>query len=124
MTANVSVATSPTAFDLSVETLIIGAGACGLIAALSAHEAGQNALVIEADAMPSGSTALSAGLIPAAESKTQNAAGIHDSPEQFARDIQAKAHGENDQADPFGPARTSVAEAKTRIGHCGILRHT
>jgi len=98
MTANVSVATSPTAFDLSVETLIIGAGACGLIAALSAHEAGQNALVIEADAMPSGSTALSAGLIPAAESKTQNAAGIHDSPEQFARDIQAKAHGENDQA--------------------------
>ena len=98
MTANVSVGTSPAAFDLSVETLIIGAGACGLIAALSAHEVGQNVLVIEADEVPSGSTALSAGLIPAAETKIQNVAGIHDSPERFARDIQVKAHGENDQA--------------------------
>ncbi|WP_293451207.1 FAD-dependent oxidoreductase [Planktotalea sp.] len=98
MTANVSVSASPTAFDLSVETLIIGAGACGLIAALSAHKVGQSVLVIEADAVPSGSTALSAGLIPAAGTKIQNAAGIDDSAEQFARDIQAKAHGENDQA--------------------------
>ena len=27
-------------YDLDVETLIIGAGACGMIAALAAHEAG------------------------------------------------------------------------------------
>lgn len=98
MMAKVSVATPPMAFDLEVETLIIGAGACGLIAALSAHEAGQSVLVIEADAVPSGSTALSAGLIPAAGTKIQNATGIHDSVELFALDIQAKAHGENDQA--------------------------
>lgn len=88
----------PKQFDLTVETLIIGAGACGLIAALSAQEAGQEVLVIEADAVPSGSTALSAGLIPAAGTKLQQAAGIEDSPAQFVADIQAKAHGENDQA--------------------------
>ncbi|WP_106609532.1 FAD-dependent oxidoreductase [Shimia abyssi] len=87
----------PDSFDLEVELLIIGAGACGLIAALSAKEAGQEVLVIEADAVPSGSTALSAGLIPAAGTKLQQAAGIDDNPAQFAADIQAKAHGENDQ---------------------------
>lgn len=87
----------PRSFDLEVEVLIIGAGACGLIAALSAHESGQDVLVIEADALPSGSTALSAGLIPAAGTKLQQAAGIADSSDQFAADIQAKAHGENDQ---------------------------
>ena len=88
----------PESFELEVETLIIGAGACGLIAALSAKEAGQEVLVIEADAVPSGSTALSAGLIPAAGTQLQRAAGIDDSPAQFAADIQAKARGENDQA--------------------------
>ncbi|MEM7547625.1 MAG: FAD-dependent oxidoreductase [Pseudomonadota bacterium] len=88
----------PNGFDLSVETLIIGAGACGLVAALSAHEAGEEVLVIEADALPSGSTALSAGLIPAAGTRLQEAAGIADSPARFAADIQAKAAGENDPA--------------------------
>ncbi|MDJ0821635.1 MAG: FAD-dependent oxidoreductase [Paracoccaceae bacterium] len=88
----------PASFDLDCETLIIGAGACGLVAALAAHEAGQEVLVIEADAVPSGSTALSAGLIPAAGTKAQAAAGIDDTPALFAQDIQAKAHGENEQA--------------------------
>ena len=88
----------PQKFDFAVETLIVGAGACGLIAALSAMEAGQEVLVIEADAVPSGSTALSAGLIPAAGTKVQKAAAIKDSPALFAVDIQAKAHQENNQA--------------------------
>ena len=87
----------PQKFDFAVETLIVGAGACGLIAALSAMEAGQEVLVIEADAVPSGSTALSAGLIPAAGTKVQKAAAIKDSPALFAVDIQAKAHQKNNQ---------------------------
>ncbi len=83
-------------FDLDVQTLILGAGACGLIAALAATEAGQEVLVIERDAVPSGSTALSAGLIPAAGTRWQRAAGIEDSPELFAADIMAKAKDEPD----------------------------
>ena len=91
-------APAPEGFDLECGTLIIGAGACGLVAALSAKEAGHDVLVVEADAVPSGSTALSAGLIPAAGTRAQTGAGIDDSPELFARDIQAKAHGENEAA--------------------------
>lgn len=91
-------ASPPPAFDIDCETLIIGAGACGLVAALSAREAGQQVLVIEADATPSGSTALSAGLIPAAGTALQRAAGIEDSAARFAADIQSKAKGENEQA--------------------------
>ncbi|AGI69085.1 fumarate reductase/succinate dehydrogenaseflavoprotein domain protein [Octadecabacter antarcticus 307] len=89
------VAPPPTSFDIQIGTLIIGAGACGMVAALSAHEAGQDVLLIEADAVPTGSTALSAGLIPAAGTRLQKAAGITDTPAQFVKDIQAKAHDEN-----------------------------
>ncbi|MEM7489458.1 MAG: FAD-dependent oxidoreductase, partial [Pseudomonadota bacterium] len=89
---------APKAFDLDVPVLIVGAGACGLVAALAAKEAGAAPLVIEADPVPAGSTALSAGLIPAAGTALQRAAGIEDDPTIFAADIQAKANGENPQA--------------------------
>ena len=95
--SQIETAAPPQAFDLDTGTLIIGAGACGMVAALSAREMGQDVLVIEADAVPGGSTALSAGLIPAAGTKLQKAAGIEDSTALFADDIQSKAKGENDQ---------------------------
>ncbi|MCV2888765.1 FAD-dependent oxidoreductase [Ruegeria aquimaris] len=90
------IAPPPARFDIACQTLIIGAGACGLVAALAAREAGQEVLVIEADALPRGSTALSAGLIPAPGTAMQRAAGIEDSATLFAQDIQAKAKGQND----------------------------
>lgn len=82
-------------FDLSTHTLIIGAGACGLIAALAASENTKDIIVVEADPLPAGSTSLSAGLIPAAGTKLQKDAGINDSPQAFANDIQSKAQNEN-----------------------------
>lgn len=82
-------------FDIGAPVVIVGAGAAGLVAALAAQEAGAAPLVIEADPSPSGSTALSAGLIPAAGTPQQRAAGIVDDPERFAEDIQRKAGGEN-----------------------------
>ncbi|SDL56507.1 FAD-dependent oxidoreductase [Aliiruegeria lutimaris] len=97
-TGKVDTARPPAEFDLETGTLIIGAGACGMVAALSASECGQDVLVVEADPAPSGSTALSAGLIPAAGTKIQKAAGIEDSAELFAQDIQDKARHENEQA--------------------------
>ncbi len=84
-------------FDLEVPVLIVGAGAAGMVAALAVDEAGGSALVVEADTVPAGSTALSAGLIPAAGTRHQAAAGIADTPAIFAADIQAKAAGENPQ---------------------------
>jgi fumarate reductase flavoprotein subunit len=85
-------------FETTVPILIVGAGAAGLCAALSAHEAGAELAVLERDSVPRGSTALSAGLIPAAGTRFQVALGIADTPDQFARDIQTKAHGEPDGA--------------------------
>ena len=79
-------------FDFEVPVLVIGAGACGLVAALAAHDTGQTVMVLERDERPSGSTSLSAGLIPAACTRLQKAQGIEDSPELFASDLVAKTH--------------------------------
>ena len=94
-------------FDSEVPLLIVGAGAAGLCAALAASEAGVEPVVVERDAVPAGSTALSAGLIPAAGTRFQRAAGITDSAALFAEDIARKAHGE---ADPK-LVRTAAGEA-------------
>ncbi|MBP6897172.1 MAG: FAD-dependent oxidoreductase [Gammaproteobacteria bacterium] len=82
-------------FEAPVQTdvLIVGAGACGLVAALLLADLGVEAVVLERDAQPSGSTSLSSGFIPAAGTRTQQALGVQDSAERFAEDIQAKAHG-------------------------------
>jgi fumarate reductase flavoprotein subunit len=83
-------------FDPHVPVLIVGAGACGLVAALAARDAGAEVLVVERDATPAGSTALSSGFIPAAHTRFQREKGIADSPERFASDLQRKNHGEAD----------------------------
>jgi fumarate reductase flavoprotein subunit len=84
-------------FDLHVPVLVIGAGASGLVAALAARDAGAAVLVLEREASPGGSTALSSGFVPAAGTRFQRAKGVADSPERLAADIQRKNHG---QADP------------------------
>jgi fumarate reductase flavoprotein subunit len=85
-------------FEYAVPVVVIGAGACGLTAALAAREAGAEVLVLERDAKPAGSTALSTGLIPAAGTRFQRALGIEDSPELLAADIWHKAKGATDRA--------------------------
>ena len=76
--------------EIEVDCLIIGGGAAGLTAALAAIEAGDSVLIAERDAQLSGSTALSSGLIPAAETKVQSAQSIGDSRDVFFNDIMAK----------------------------------
>jgi fumarate reductase flavoprotein subunit len=82
-----------TAQDTHVSVVVVGGGACGLTAALMLHDAGVNSAVLERDATPTGSTALSSGFIPAPGTQVQRAAGIEDSPVRFAADITAKAKG-------------------------------
>jgi flavocytochrome c len=94
-------------FEYAVPVVVIGAGACGLTAALAAREAGAEALVLERDAKPAGSTALSTGLIPAAGTRFQRALGIEDSPELLAADIWRKAKGAADHAIVDAVARAS-----------------
>src|SRR5215831_15144009 len=91
-----AITTAPDEFETRVPLLIIGSGAAGLCAALAAKDAGVDAVLVERDPLPAGSTALSAGLIPAAGTRFQRAKGIDDSPKVFADDIQRKAKGEAD----------------------------
>ena len=86
-------------FSTRVPALIVGAGACGTIAALAAKERGVETLILERDAKPAGNTALSGGQIPAAGTKLQKAAGLlDDTPDLLYQDIIAKSHGECDHA--------------------------
>jgi len=81
------------ATEIHAPVVIVGAGACGLVAALMLADAGVECIVLERDAVPAGSTALSSGFIPAAGTRVQRGAGVDDSPARMAADIQAKAHG-------------------------------
>jgi fumarate reductase flavoprotein subunit len=83
-------------FEFSVPVVIIGAGACGLTAGLAARDLGADVLILERDENPTGSTSLSAGLIPAANTRYQREKGIDDNPELFAKDLTAKAKGKSD----------------------------
>jgi len=104
-------------YEVTIPVVVVGAGAAGLCAALAAHEAGAEVLVLERDPVPRGSTALSAGLVPAAGTRWQREAGIEDSPEAFAADIMAKAEGEPDPGEvarvtrAVGPALEWLADA-------------
>ncbi len=84
-------------FETRFPVVVVGAGACGLSAALAAHDEGAEVLVLERDASPAGSTALSSGFIPAAGTRYQRAAGVEDSPARMAADILAKNHGGADE---------------------------
>ena len=84
-----------TSFDIAVAVAIVGGGACGLVAALAARDAGRGVMLFERDPAPGGSTALSSGMIPACGTRLQRVAGIgDDTPERMAADIQARARGE------------------------------
>lgn len=83
---------------LHVPVVIVGGGGTGLTAALAAADAGAAALVIERDATPLGTTAMSTGLIPACGTPEQLAAGIDDGPRRFVADMVAKTKGRVDAA--------------------------
>lgn len=99
-----------TAFDAHVPVLIVGAGAAGHVAALACRDAGIECAMLERDPQPQGSTALSSGLVPAANTAMQRAKNIADAPALFAADIQRKAKGE---ADPLLVARLSETIGST-----------
>jgi fumarate reductase flavoprotein subunit len=77
-----------------VPVCIVGGGSCGLSAAIALRQAGIEALVLERDANPTGSTALSSGFIPAAQTRLQRALGIEDSYQRLIDDVMNKAHGQ------------------------------
>ncbi len=82
----------------TLDLLVIGAGACGLAGAISAHDAGGDVAILESRDRPGGNSALSTGSIPGAGSRYQQAAGIEDSPERMIDDL-IKVAGHHDADD-------------------------
>jgi fumarate reductase flavoprotein subunit len=97
--------------EFDADVLIIGAGGCGLSAALAAADAGVEVVVLEQTRTPLGTTSMSTGLIPAAGTAEQAEAGIVDNPELFFRDIMAK---NKSGADPH-IVRTLCAQSSDTV---------
>lgn len=77
--------------------VVVGAGGCGMVAALAAARSGGRVLILEKGREPGGNTALSTGLIPAAGTRFQREAGIvDDTPELMAEDIFEKNKHQSD----------------------------
>ncbi|PSC05466.1 FAD-binding dehydrogenase [Alsobacter soli] len=83
---------------VDVDVLVIGAGACGLAAAIAAHDAGVSAAILEKMDRPGGNSSLSTGSVPAANSRFQREAGIKDDPETYVRDLMGIAKETDDIA--------------------------
>ena len=97
-------------FDTTASVVVIGAGGAGATAALAARNAGADVLVLDRDAAPSGATACSSGMVPAAGTAEQAARGIADSPQRFADDIQTKANG-----SAYAPLVKALTEASASV---------
>ncbi|TAK29558.1 MAG: FAD-dependent oxidoreductase [Chloroflexota bacterium] len=100
----------PAAFDLEVDVLVVGAGGCGLIAALAAAEKGVDVLVVEKFPRPSGNTALSQGMVLAGGTRFQRDAGLTEATaDNLAQDIFGKNHHQSSPMLTYALARSSAS---------------
>jgi len=98
-------------WDVETDVLVVGAGGCGLVAALSAREHGVRVTLLEKRSEVGGTTAMSGGSIVGAGTESQREVGVEDSPEAFAEDI--REHGD-EGTDPE-LARTLAEQSRQII---------
>ncbi|MCL6649331.1 MAG: FAD-dependent oxidoreductase [Chloroflexi bacterium] len=108
------------AWDAETEIAIVGAGGCGVTAALAAGERGASVLLLERFRRPVANTARSGGMIPAAGTRLQRAAGIDETPEQFAENILAKNGRQSDPELTLHLARTAPQLVEWLIDRHGV----
>ena len=84
--------------EKTVETdiVIIGAGGAGMAAAIMAHQAGMNFVILEKMPYVGGNTTKATGGMNAAETHYQKEQGIEDSKALFAADTMKGGHAKND----------------------------
>ncbi len=104
-----SLATPETRWHDEVDIGIIGAGGCGLAAALAADHPDLRVAVWERAKIAGGNTALTDGAIPAAGTRLQREAGLADTAEDFARDV---FEHNGDRSDPALTRRLCASSAE------------
>jgi fumarate reductase flavoprotein subunit len=109
------------AFETDV--VVVGSGGCGLTAALAAAQGGVEVLVLEKQERPLSNTARSYGIIPAGGTRFQRAAGVEETPEDFAADIRAKNKGQSDEALTLHLCRTAVDLVHWLVDDVGATLH-
>lgn len=72
---------------LETEVLVLGGGGAGITSALTASENGSKVILTEKIGYLGGATIISGGIVPAANTRQQQEAGIVDNNDLFARDI-------------------------------------
>jgi fumarate reductase flavoprotein subunit len=99
------------------DLIVIGAGGCGLMAALVAAKKGAQVLVLEKTDKPGGGTAFSSKGIRAAGTRRQRVLNIEDSPDLYAEDILRRNNHESDAVLTKRLAETSgrVADFLTDV---------
>ena len=73
----------PKKWDRETDVVIVGFGGAGAAAAIAAREAGAEVIVLEKREVPGGSTAICGGIVYAANTSVQKAAGIGDSADKM-----------------------------------------
>ncbi|MGE0418200.1 MAG: FAD-dependent oxidoreductase, partial [Acetobacteraceae bacterium] len=80
------------------DIIVVGAGAAGLAAALTAADAGAEVLLLEKTAEPGGSSRICGGLLAFAGTDLQKNHGIEDSSDLLYQDLREVGRNENDPA--------------------------
>jgi fumarate reductase flavoprotein subunit len=107
-------------WDAETDVVVVGAGGCGLVAALAAAEHGSQVVILEKTDRVLGNTASSAGMIPAAGTRFQKESGIFETPEEMAEDILKKNHGQSDPELTLALCRTSGPLIEWMVDSLGI----
>jgi fumarate reductase flavoprotein subunit len=76
---------------MEIDVLVVGAGGCGLVAALASSEGGASVAILEKMERISGNTGLSTGSVLGGGTRFQKQAGIDDSPERMMDDLLRKS---------------------------------
>ncbi|MBI3965402.1 MAG: FAD-dependent oxidoreductase [Chloroflexi bacterium] len=100
----------PSAVEFETDVVVIGAGGCGLTAAITAATLapGLQIALLEKNSRVTSNSAIAGGYLQAAGTRFQRAAGIEDSPEQLAEDIRRKNGGRSDPEWTLALCRTAT----------------
>ena len=83
----------PSKWDEEADVVIVGFGGAGACAAIEAADAGASVIILDKSPLPGGSTALSGGVIYAANTSLQKKAGVSDTADEMFKYLKACGNG-------------------------------